>query len=64
MSFKTNNDPDQDQDQATTTLSHASTTMFQFAMTTTEHGSTLMEHVQHQQFENGLDEFSNQFFKF
>ena len=61
MSFKTNNDPDQDQDQATTTLSHVGTTMFQFATTTTDHGrdhgSTLMEDVQHQPFENGHDEF-------
>ena len=57
MSFKTNDDPDQDQDQATNTLPHAGTTMFQFAMTTTDHGSTLMEDVPHQQFENGLDEF-------
>ena len=59
MSFQTNNNDDQDQDQATTTLSHNGTTMFQFAMTTTEHGSPLMEHVQHQPFENGLDEFPN-----
>ena len=57
MSFKTNNDDDQDQDQATTTLSHVGTTMFQFATTTTDHGSTLMEDVQHQPFENGHDEF-------
>ena len=56
MSFKTNNDDDQDQDQATTTLSHVGKTMF---LTTTDHGSPLMEHVQHQPFENGLDEFPN-----
>ena len=59
MSFQTNNDDDQDQDQATTTLSHNATTMFQFATTTTDHESPLMEHVQHQPFENGLDEFPN-----
>ena len=35
--------------------------MFQFAMTTTDHGSPLMEHVQDQPFENGHDEFPNQF---
>ena len=61
MSFQTNNDDDQDQDQATTTLAHVGKTMFQFAMTTTDHGSTLMEHVQNQPFENGHDEFPNQF---
>ena len=61
MSFKTNNDDDQHHDQATTTLSDGGTTMFQFATTTTDHGSTLMEHVQHQQFENGHDEFPNHF---
>ena len=58
---ETNNDPDQDQNQATTTLPHESTTMLQFATTTTAHGSMLMEHVQHQQFENGHDEFPNHF---
>ena len=50
------NDDDQDQDQATTALAHD---MFQFTTTTTDHGSPLMEHVQHQPFENGLDEFPN-----
>ena len=60
MSFKTNN-PDQDQDQATTTLSHVDTTMSQFTMTTTDHGSALVEHVQHQPFENGHNEFPNEF---
>ena len=59
MRFQTNDD--QDQDQATTTLAHVGKTMFQFAMTTTDHGSTLMEHVQDQPFENGHDEFPNQF---
>ena len=59
MSFQTNNDQDQHQDQATTTLAHVGTTMFQFATTTTDHGSPLMEHVPHQPFENGLDEFPN-----
>ena len=62
MSFKTNDDPDQDQDQATTTLSHAGTTMFQSATTTTEHGSTLMDNVQDQPFENSHDEFTNHIF--
>ena len=61
MSFKTNNDDDDDQDQATSTLAHDGTTMFQFATTTTDHGSTLMEHVPHQPFENSHDEFPNQF---
>ena len=60
MSFQTNNDDDQDQDQATTTLPHDGTTMFQFATTTTDHGSMLMEHVQHQPFENRHHEFPNQ----
>ena len=61
MSFKTNDDDNQDHDQATTNLSHDDTTMFQFATTTTDHGSTLMEHVPHQPFENGHDEFPNHF---
>ena len=57
MSCKTNDD--QDQDQATTTLAHDGTTMFQFTTTTTEHGSMPMEHVQHQPFKNGHNEFPN-----
>ena len=61
MSFKTNDDDNQDHDQATTNLSHDDTTMFQFATTTTDHGSTLMEHVPHQPFENGHDEFPYHF---
>ena len=49
--------------QATTTLPHNSTTMSQFTTTATDHGSTggstLTEHVQHQPFENSHDEFPN-----
>lgn len=55
MSFKTNDGDDHDQ--ATTTLSHVGKTLFQSAMSMTDHGSMLMEHVEHQPFENGYDEF-------
>ena len=58
MSFQTN-DQDQHLEQATTALAHDGKSMFQYTTTTTDHGSPLMEHVQHQPFENGLDEFPN-----
>ena len=55
MSFKTNEG--EDHDPPTTTLSHVGKTLFQSAMSMTENGSMLMEHVEHQPFENGYDEF-------
>ena len=55
MSFKTNEG--EDHDPPTTTLSHVGKTLFQSAMSMTENGSMLMEHVEHQPFENGYDGF-------
>ena len=61
MSFKTNKG--EDHNPPTTTLSHVGKTLFQSAMSKTENGSMLMEHVEHQPFENGYDEFPDEFLK-